>query len=157
MTALIRRRAMGDESRGRWTGPWRRLDQSEITRTKGACTSIPGKAGVRAGNLLNRVSAAPRPDLAWVNDFTCVRAWAGGVHLALFLDTYGNRLAPWHAEPAKHIDLMMMPPLMVLWLCEGRTAARSVLGSFDTTPVWRLRLRASIRLNYPRGRYHREC
>ena len=78
-------------------------------------TTIPGKDGVRAGDLLNRDFTAPRPDHTWVMDFTYVRAWAGWVYVAFIVDVFSHRIVAWHAQTSKHVDLVMIPLRMGLW------------------------------------------
>jgi putative transposase len=43
-----------------------------VRRAKKVHTTIPGKDGVRAGDLLNRQFTAPALNLVWVADFTYV-------------------------------------------------------------------------------------
>ena len=70
MTALIRRTAIPGASRGAIDRAMCALGLAGIRRDKGVRTTIPGKDGVRAGDLLNRDFTAPRPDHTWVMDFT---------------------------------------------------------------------------------------
>ena len=63
----------------------RTLGLSGITRAQRIRTTIPGKDGNRAGDLLNWDSTAPRPDHTWVMDFTYVRSWAGWVYVGVHL------------------------------------------------------------------------
>lgn len=79
MTALIRRTAIADASRGAVDRAMRTLGLVGITRAKAIRTTIPAKDAIRAGDLLNRDFTAPRPDHTWVTDFTYVRTWAGWV------------------------------------------------------------------------------
>jgi len=74
MTALIRRTAIVDASRGAVDRAMRALGLWDITRAKAIRKTIPGKDGVRAGDLLNRDFTAPRPDHTWVTNFTYVAA-----------------------------------------------------------------------------------
>jgi putative transposase len=115
MTALIRRAAIGDASRGAVDRAMRTLGVSGITRAKGIRTTIPGKDGNRAGDLLNRDFTAPRPDHTWVMDFTYVRSWAGWVYVAFILDVFSQRIVAWHAQTSKHVDLVMIPLRIALW------------------------------------------
>lgn len=45
-------------------------------------TTIPGKDGRRAGDLLDRDSTAAAPNRTWVMDVTYVRPWAAFVDVA---------------------------------------------------------------------------
>jgi len=115
MTALIRRTAIADASRGAVDRAMRALGLQGITRAKGIRTTIPGKDGNRAGDLLNRDFTAPHPDHTWVMDFTYVRSWAGWVYVAFILDVYSQRIVAWHAQTTMHTELVMIPLRMALW------------------------------------------
>ena len=93
----------------------RTLGLSGIRRDKGIRTTIPGKDGIRAGDLLNRDFTAPRPDHTWVMDFTYCRTWAGWVYVAFIVDVFSQRIVAWHAQTTKHVELVMIPLRMSLW------------------------------------------
>ncbi|SJN09807.1 Mobile element protein [Leucobacter sp. 7(1)] len=144
MTALIRRTAIPEASRGAVDRAMRLLGLSGVTRAKTIRTTIPSKGGVRAGDLLNRDFTAPRPDHTWVMDFTYVRSWAGWVYVAFILDVYSQRIVAWHAQTSKHVDLVMTPLRMALWERgrQGRPIERDQLrahsdaGSQYTSVAW---------------------
>ena len=115
MTALIRRSAVPDASRGSVDRAMRSLGLEGITRAKAIRTTIQAKDGIRAGDLLNRDFTAPRPDHTWVTDFTYVRTWAGWVYVAFILDVFSQRIVAWHAQTGKQVDLVMTPLRMALW------------------------------------------
>lgn len=115
MTALIRRTAIADASRGAVDRAMRALGLVGITRAKAIRTTIPAKNAARAGDLLDRDFTAPRPDHTWVTDFTYVRTWAGWVYVAFILDVFSQRIVAWHAQTSKHTDLVMTPLRMALW------------------------------------------
>lgn len=115
MTALIRRTTLPAASRGAVDRAMCALGLSGIRRDKRVRTTIPGKDGVRAGDLLNRDFTAPRPDHTWVMDFTYCRTWAGWVYVAFIVDVYAQRIVAWHAQTTKHVDLVMIPLRMALW------------------------------------------
>lgn len=54
----------------------RLLGLEGVTRTERVRTTIAGKDGVQAGDLLNRDFTATAPNRVWVTDFTYVRTWA---------------------------------------------------------------------------------
>lgn len=144
MTALIRRTAIPDASRGAVDRAMRALGLSGITRAKAIRTTIPSKDGVRAGDLLNRDFTAPRPDHTWVTDFTYVRSWTGWVYVAFILDVYSQRIVAWHAQTSKHTDLVMIPLRMALWerdrqgrpIQPRQLRTHSDAGSQYTSLVW---------------------
>jgi hypothetical protein len=114
MTALLARHGH-QASYGRVDTAMRMLGHQGITRRKKVVTTIPGKDGHRAGDLLNRDFTAAAPNLIWVTDFTYVRTWAGFVYVAFIVDVYAQRILAWHAQTTKHTDLVMLPLRMALW------------------------------------------
>lgn len=115
MTALVRRRALADASRGAVDRAMRALGLSGARRDKKVRATVPAKDGIRAVDLLNRDFTAPRPDHTWVLDFTYVRTWAGWVYAAFIVDVFSQRIIAWHAQTTKHVDLVMIPLRMALW------------------------------------------
>jgi len=57
-----------------------------VRRGRAHRTTIPGKDGVRAGDLLNQDFTAEAPNRVSVADFTYVRTWAGFVYVAFVVD-----------------------------------------------------------------------
>lgn len=82
MTAALRR-AGHEVSFGRVHTAMTMLGHHGVTRTRKVRTTVPGKDGHRAGDLLNRDFTAPAPNLVWVTDFTYVRSWEGFCYVAL--------------------------------------------------------------------------
>ena len=115
MTALIRRTAIPQASAGSVDRAMRLLELSGVRRDKGIRTTIPGKDGKRAGDLLDRDFTAPAPNRVWVTDFTYVRTWAGFVYVAFILDVFAQRIVAWHAATSKQTDLVMTPLRMAIW------------------------------------------
>jgi putative transposase len=128
MTALVQRR-MPAASPGSVDRSMRALGLSGIRRAKGVRTTIPGKDGRRAGDLLDRDFTAPAPNRTWVMDFTYVRTWAGFVYVAFILDVFAQRIVAWHVAATKHTELVMVPLRMALWQREreGHRATAGVL------------------------------
>ena len=114
MTAELRRRGF-DVTAGAVDRAMRLLDLSGVTRSKGVRTTVPGKDGVRAGDLLNRDFTAPAPNRVWVADFTYVRTWAGFSYVAFILDVFAHKIVAWHAATTKQTELVMTPLRMALW------------------------------------------
>jgi putative transposase len=115
MTALIQRTTIPGASPGAVDRAMRVLGLSGVRRDKGIRTTIPGKDGIRAGDLLNRDFTAPRPDHTWVMDFTYCRTWAGWVYVAFIVDVFSQRVVARHAQTSKHVELVMIPLRMALW------------------------------------------
>lgn len=114
MTALVRRTSPG-ASPGSVDRAMRSLDLQGIRRSKGVRTTIPGKDGRRAGDLLDRDFTAPAPNRTWVMDFTYVRTWAGFVYVAFILDVFAQRIVAWNVASTKAVELVDVPLRMALW------------------------------------------
>jgi putative transposase len=87
----------------------RELGMNGIRRGRAARTTIPGKDGRRAGDLLDRDFTAPAPNTRWVADFTYCRTWAGFVHVASVLDVVAQRIVGWNAAIDTRTDLVLTP------------------------------------------------
>jgi transposase InsO family protein len=79
----------------------RLLVQDGVRRGKGIRTTVPGRDGHRAGDLLDRCFTAPAPNRVWVAAFTYCRSWAGFVYVAFVVDVFAQRIAAWHAATTK--------------------------------------------------------
>jgi transposase InsO family protein len=103
----------------------RALGRNGVRRGKAPRTTVPGKDGNRAGDLLDRDFAASAPNQKWVTDFTYVRTWAGFTYVAFIVDCYAQRIVAWNAATTKTAELVMTPLRMALWTRqrEGRPAA----------------------------------
>jgi len=115
MTAYLRRTSVPDASFGAVDRAMRTLGLAGVRRDKGIRTTIPGKDGKRAGDLLDRDFTAQAPNQVWVTDFTYVKTWAGFVYVAFILDCFAQRIVAWHASTSKQTDLVMTPLRMALW------------------------------------------
>jgi putative transposase len=106
---------------------------SGTTRRRKVRTTIPGKNGLRAGDLLNRHFSAPRPDHTWTADSTYVRTWAGFVYVAFVVDVYAQPIVGWHAARTKHTDLVLHALRMGTWTRahQGRPVTGGVIHHSD--------------------------
>ncbi len=86
-----------------------------VRRAKKVRTTVPGKDGRRAGDLLNRDFAAEAPNTVWVADFTYVRTWAGFAYVAFVVDVFAQRIVGWHAMSSKHTELVLTCLRMATW------------------------------------------
>jgi putative transposase len=93
----------------------RDLGMNGVRRGRRPRTTIPGKDGHRAGDLLNRNFTAPAPNTRWVADFTYCRTWAGFVYVAFVVDVFSQRIVGWHAGTDKRTDLVLTPLRIALW------------------------------------------
>jgi putative transposase len=72
MTAWLARNGFEDVSKHTVDRVMRDEGMNGLVRGRKTRTTIPGKDGHRAGDLLNRDFTAPAPNHAWVKDFTYV-------------------------------------------------------------------------------------
>jgi transposase InsO family protein len=78
-------------------------------------TTVPGKDGRRAGDLVNRDFHPAGPDRLWVADFTYVPTWAGTVYVAFCLDAFSRRILGWKASMSKQTSLVLDVVDQALW------------------------------------------
>lgn len=114
MTALIQR-SMPAASPGSVDRAMKSLGLNGIRRAKGVRTTIPGKDGKRAGDLLNRDFTACAPNRTWVMDFTYCRTWAGFTYVSFIVDVFAQKIVAWHAATCKDVELVMVPLRMATW------------------------------------------
>jgi len=87
-----------------------------LVRGRGTRTTIPAKTGaVRAPDLLNRCFGAPRPNHAWVTDFTYVATWSGFAYVAFVIDLYSRVIVGWSASTCKDVTFVETCLAMALW------------------------------------------
>ena len=114
MTALIQR-TLPEASPGSVDRAMKALGLSGIRRTKGVRTTIPGKDGRRAGDLLNRDFTACAPNRTGVMDFTYCRTRAGFAYVSFIVDVFAQKISAWHAATCKDVELVMTPLRMATW------------------------------------------
>lgn len=114
MTKLVQR-TLPEATPGSVDRAMRSLGLKGIRRAKGVRTTIPGKDGKRAGDLLNRDFTAAAPNRTWVMDFTYVRTWAGFTYTAFIVDVYAQKIVAWHCATSKDVELVMTPMRMATW------------------------------------------
>jgi putative transposase len=114
MTKLVRR-SLPEATPGAVDRAMKALDLKGIRRSKGVRTTIPGKDGRRAGDLLNRDFTAAAPNRTWVMDFTYCRTWAGFAYVAFIVDVFAQKIVGWHCATSKDVELIMTPLRMATW------------------------------------------
>lgn len=113
-TALLRW-SLTEASPGAVDGDMEALGMNRISRSKGARTTIPGRDGRRAGDLLDRAFIAAVPNGTWVMDFTCRRTWVGFVYVTFIVDVFTRRVVAWQAATSKDVELVMTAVRMAIW------------------------------------------
>ena len=114
MLALVRRTRPG-ASPGSVDRAMKTLCLQGVRRSKGMRTTIPGKDGRRAGDLLDRDFTAIAPNRTWVMDFTYVRTWAGFVYTAFIVDVFAQKIVAWNVASTKAVELVDVPLRMAIW------------------------------------------
>lgn len=114
MLALIRRTSPG-VTRGAVDRAMKLLSLVGVRRSKAIRTTVPGKDGKRAGDLLNRDFSTHAPNRKWVTDFTYCRTWAGWVYVAFITDCFADKIVGWHASTCMDTELVMVPLKIALW------------------------------------------
>jgi putative transposase len=115
MTAYLRRNGFPEVAFCTVDRCMRTLGRNGIRRGKGVRTTVPGKDGTRAGDLLNREFTTEAPNRVWVADFTYCRTWAGFVYTAFVVDCFAQKIVAWHVATTKTTDLVMVPLRIGLW------------------------------------------
>lgn len=95
-------------------------------------TTIPGKDGVRAGDLVNRAFTASAPNQLWVADFTYVRTWAGFSYVAFIIDVFSRMIVGWKADTTMRADLVTDTLEMAVW-SRGRAGVTDLTGLIHHT------------------------
>jgi len=111
----------------------RELGLHGVRRDRRVRTTVPGKDGRRAADLLNRDFTAPAPNRRWVADFTYVAAWSGIVYVAFVVDIYSRAIVGWSAATHKRAKLVLDALLMALWRRDrdGRAAGSGLVHHSD--------------------------
>ena len=116
MTAWLARNGFPDVSKHTVDRLMRDEGMNGLVRGRAAKTTLPAKTGgVRAGDLLNRVFTSPRPNHAWVTDFTYVRTWCGFVYVAFAIDLFSRAIVGWSASTTKDVTFVEQCLQMALW------------------------------------------
>jgi putative transposase len=105
----------------------RAVDLHGVVRGRAKRTTIPGKDGCRAGDLVNRAFTATAPNQLWVADFTYVRTWAGFTYVAFVIDVFSRMIVGWKADTNMHAALVAETLEMAVW-ARGRTGISDLAG-----------------------------
>jgi len=86
-----------------------------LVRGRKVRTTIAGKDGQRAGDLLNRDFRTSAPNRAWVTDFTYCPTWSGFTYVAFAIDLYSRAIVGWSASTTKDVAFVEQCLSMALW------------------------------------------
>ncbi|ALV45376.1 hypothetical protein MB46_07585 [Arthrobacter alpinus] len=115
MTAWLRRNGFPEASKHTVDRLMRDERMNGLVRGRKTRTTIPGKDGRRAGDLLNRDFSAPAPNQVWVTDFTYVPVYTGFVYVALVIDLYSRAIVGWETSTIKDTAFVEHCLRMALW------------------------------------------
>lgn len=104
-----------------------------LVRGRRTRTTITGKDGRRASDLLNRAFHAPAPNQVWVTDFTYVPVCVGFVYVALVIDLYSRAIVGWETSTIKDTAFVEHCLRMALWRREhtGRPVPEGLIHHSD--------------------------
>lgn len=115
MTAWLRRKRFPGVSKHTVDRLMRDEGMNGLIRGRRTRTTIPGKDGKRAGDLLNRDFSAPHPNHSWVTDFTYVPTWSGFVYVAFVIDLHSRAIVGWQTSTVKDTPFVEACLQMALW------------------------------------------
>jgi putative transposase len=133
MTQWLRRNGFPEASKHTVDRLMREDGMNGLIRGSKTRTTIPGKDGRRAGDLLNRDFTAPAPNQIWVTDFTYVPVYSGFVYVALVIDLYSRAIVGWETFTIKDTAFVEHCLRMALWRREhtGRPAPAGLIHHSD--------------------------
>ncbi|MHA7292238.1 IS3 family transposase [Arthrobacter sp. MDT3-24] len=133
MTQWLRRNGFPEASKHTVDRLMREEGMNGLIRGRRTRTTIPGKDGRRAGDLLNRDFTAPAPNQVWVTDFTYVPVYSGFVYVALVIDLYSRAIVGWETSTVKDTAFVEHCLRMALWRREhtGRPAPPGLIHHSD--------------------------
>jgi transposase InsO family protein len=116
----------------------RQMGMNGVVRGRGVRTTVARKDSPRAKDLLKRCFSAPRPNYAWVTDFTYVPTWMGFVYVALVVDLYSRAIVGWSASSVKDVTFVEAALKMALWRRDhaGRPVPAGMIHHSDYAEVF---------------------
>ena len=115
MTQWLRRTGFPEASKHTVDRLMRDEGMNGLVRGRKTRTTVLGKDGRRAGDLLNRDFTAPAPNRIWVTDFTYVPVYSGFVYVALVIDLYSRGIVGWETSTIKDTSFVEHCLRMALW------------------------------------------
>jgi putative transposase len=88
-------------------------------RRKKPRTTVPGVAGQRPADLLERDFTAPAPNRRWVADITYVETFSGFMYTAFVTDLFSRGIVGWQVADHLRADLALDALEMAIWSRRG--------------------------------------
>jgi len=116
MTAWLARKGFPGVSKHTVDRLMRAERMNGCVRGRGVRTTSPARTGaIRAADLLKRCFSSPRPNHAWVTDFTYVPTWCGFVYVAFAIDLFSRAIVGWSVSTVKDVTFVEECLKMALW------------------------------------------
>ena len=122
----------------------RDLGLAGAVRGKKARTTVPGDAGARPADLVDRAFSAPAPNRLWVADLTYVSTWSGFAYTAFIVDAFSRAIVGWRVATSLRADLALDALEMAIWA--RRPTAEDALVHHSDRGVQYLAIRYTERL-----------
>lgn len=131
MTQWLRRNGFPEASKHAVDRLMREEGMNGLVRGRKTRTTVPGKDGRRAGDLLSRDFTAPAPNRICVTDFTHVPVYSGFVYVALVIGLYSRAVVGWETSTIKDTAFVEHCLRMALWRREqtGRPVLAGLIPS----------------------------
>jgi putative transposase len=138
MTAWLARNGLPGVSKHTVDRLMRQEGMRGLVRGRKTRTTIPGKDGRRARDLLSRQFRTAAPNRAWVTDFTYVPTWSGFTYVAFAIDLYSRAIVGWSASAAKDVAFVESCLAMALWRRDhtGRPVPAGMIHHSDAGPIY---------------------
>jgi putative transposase len=133
MTAWLARNGFPGVSKHTVDRLMRQEGMRGLVRGRKTRTTIPGKDGRRARDLLNRQFRTTAPNRAWVTDFTYCSTWSGFTYVAFAIDLYSRAIVGWSASTSKDVAFVESCLAMALWRRDhaGRPVPKGMIHHSD--------------------------
>ena len=133
MTAWLARNGFPGVSKHTVDRLMRQEGMRGLVRGRKTRTTIRGKDGRRARDLLNRQFRTTAPNRAWVTDFTYCSTWSGFTYVAFAIDLYSRAIVGWSASTTKDVAFVESCLAMAMWRRDhaGRPVPKGMIHHSD--------------------------
>jgi putative transposase len=91
------------------------LELEGVTRGKTWRTTLPGEAGQRPSDLVDRKFVSTAPNRLWVADLTYVSTWLGVTYVAFVTDVFSRYIVGWKVSTSLRAELALDALEMAIW------------------------------------------
>ncbi len=86
-----------------------------VRRGKRRRTTVADAQAARPADLVERIFAAPAPNLLWVSDLTYVSTWSGFCYTSFITDAFSRMIVGWRVSSSLRADLALDALEMAIW------------------------------------------